>query len=60
MHRVMNSQHRSFEENYKIKELGKKGVENFKNNKLYKKYPFSDIDYDKWGFELVKELEIIK
>ena len=29
-------------------------------NRLYKKYPFSDIDYDKWGFELVKELEIIK
>ena len=60
MHRVMNSQHRSFEENYKIKESGKIGVENFKNNQLYKKYPFNTINYDKWGFELIKELEIIK
>lgn len=59
MHRVMNSQHRSFDENYKVKELGKLGVENFKNKQLYKKYPFSNIDYHKWGFELVKELEII-
>ena len=60
MHRVMNSQHRSFDENYKVKELGKLGVENFKNKHLYKKYPFNNVAYPKWGFELVKELEIIK
>ena len=60
MHRVMNSQHRSFDENYKIKDEGKKGVENFKEKKLYNKYPFNNIDYHKWGFELVKELEIIR
>ena len=59
MHKVMNSHHRSFEDNYKIKELGKKGVEEFKNKKLYLKYPFNHIEYDKWGFELVKELQII-
>ena len=60
MHRVMNSQHRSFEENYRIKELGKLGVENFAKKQLYKKYPFNDIEFNRWGFNLVKDLEIIK
>jgi hypothetical protein len=56
----MNSQHRSFEENYRIKELGKLGVENFAKKQLYKKYPFNNIEFHRWGFDLVKDLEIIK
>ena len=59
MHRVMNSQHRSFEENKKIKQLGKEGVENFQIKESYKRYPFNKIEYNKWGFDLVKELEIV-
>lgn len=59
MHKVMRSAHRSIEENYKIKESGKVGAENFNNNEYYKKYPFSRVEYDKWGFNLIKELQIL-
>ena len=59
MHRVMNSSHRSFSENKKIKQLGKEGAENFYKNQSHKKYPFNQISLDKWGFDLIKPLEII-
>ena len=59
MHRLMPSAHRSFEDNRKIKELGKIGVDNFKNNEKYKNKPFQNIKYEKWGFELVKEVKVV-
>ena len=46
-------------ENKKIKQLGKEGVENFQIKESYKRYPFNKIEYNKWGFDLVKELEIV-
>ena len=59
MHRLMQSAHRSFEQNRIIKELGKIGVEKFKDEQKYKLKPFQNIEYEKWGFELVKEVTIV-
>ena len=56
MHRLMPSQHRSFEENRRIKEAGKAGVDKFLKNNEHKLYPFNRIDYNRWGFELVKDV----
>ena len=55
----MQSAHRSFDENKKIKELGKIGVDEFDNNKKYKLSPFDNIEYKKWGFNLVEEVRIV-
>ena len=60
MHRVMNTPHRSLNENYKIKEIGRNRVLDFYKNKKYNQYPYNKISLEGWGFELVKELEIIK
>tara|TARA_Y100000385_G_scaffold290201_1_gene362399 strand:- start:6777 stop:8267 length:1491 start_codon:yes stop_codon:yes gene_type:complete len=60
MHRVTNTPHRSLDENYKIKEIGRNRVLGFYKNKKYKKYPYNKFSLEGWGFELVKELEIIK
>ena len=34
-------------------------VNNFYKNQSHKKYPFNQISLDKWGFDLIKPLEII-
>jgi len=60
MHRVMNTPHRSFEENYKIKEIGRTRVLDFYKNKQHTLFPYNKISLEAWGFDVVKELEIIR
>ena len=57
MHMVKPSAHRSLEENRKIKEEGKKGVDEFIKKKSYKGYPFHQITQEEWGFDLIQEVE---
>ena len=57
MHMVKPSAHRSLEENRKIKEAGKKGVDEFIKKKSYKGYPFHQITQEEWGFDLIQEVE---
>ena len=57
MHMVKPSAHRSLEENRKIKEAGKKGVDEFIKKKSYKGYPFDQITQEEWGFDLIQEVE---
>jgi len=57
MHMVKPSAHRSLEENRKIKEAGKKGVEEFIKMKGYKGYPFNKITQEQWGFDLIQEVK---
>ena len=57
MHMVKPSAHRSLEENRKIKEEGKKGVDEFIKKKSYKGYPFDQITQEEWGFDLIQEVE---
>ena len=57
MHMVKPSAHRSLEENRKIKEAGKKGVDVFIKKKSYKGYPFDQITQEEWGFDLIQEVE---
>ena len=57
MHMVKPSAHRSLEENRKIKEQGKKGVDEFIKKKSYKGYPFHQITQEEWGFDLIQEVE---
>ena len=59
MHRLMQSAHRSFEENRRIKELGKIGVDEFNEKQKYKSKPFRNIEYEKWGFDLVEEVRVV-
>jgi hypothetical protein len=54
---VKPSAHRSLEENRKIKEAGKKGVEEFIKMKGYKGYPFNKITQEQWGFDLIQEVK---
>mgnify|MGYP007077426143 FL=1 len=56
MHMVKPSAHRSLEENRKIKEAGKKGVEDFIKAEGYKGYPFNHITMEQWGFDLLQEV----
>jgi hypothetical protein len=55
----MPSAHRSFEDNRRIKELGKIGVDEFNKKQKYKSKPFRNIEYEKWGFDLVKEVKVV-
>ena len=57
MHMVKPSAHRSLEENRKIIEAGKKGVDEFIKKKSYKGYPFDQITQEEWGFDLIQEVE---
>ena len=59
MHRLMQSAHRSFEENRRIKELGKIGVDEFNKKQKYKSKPFRNIKYEQWGFDLVEEVRVV-
>jgi len=59
MHRVMNTPHRSLSENFKIKEKGRSRVLNFYHNNHHQQYPFNCIALEKWGFDLIKELEVV-
>ena len=56
MHMVKPSAHRSLEENRKIKEEGKKGVDEFIKKKSYEGYPFDLITEEEWGFDLIQEV----
>ena len=56
MHMVKPSAHRSLEENRKIKEAGKKGVDEFIKKKSYQGYPFDLITEEEWGFDLIQEV----
>jgi len=56
MHMLKPSAHRSLEENRKIKEEGKKGVEKFIEMESYKGYPFNEITEEQWGFDLIKDV----
>jgi len=56
MHMLKPSAHRSLEENRKIKEAGKKGVEDFIKAEGYKGYPFNHISMEQWGFDLLQEV----
>jgi len=56
MHMVKPSAHRTLEENRKIKEEGKKGVDEFIKMKSYKGYPFDQITEEEWGFDLIQEV----
>ena len=56
MHMLKPSAHRSLEENRKIKEAGKKGVEDFIKAEGYKGYPFNHITMEQWGFDLLQEV----
>ena len=56
MHMVKPSAHRSLEENRKIKEAGKKGVDEFIKKKSYEGYPFDLITEEEWGFDLIQEV----
>ena len=56
MHMVKPSAHRSLEENRKIKEEGKKGVDEFIKKKSYQGYPFDLITEEEWGFDLIQEV----
>jgi len=53
---VKPSAHRTLEENRKIKEEGKKGVDEFIKMKSYKGYPFDKITEEEWGFDLIQEV----
>ena len=57
MHMVKPSAHRSLEENRKIKEEGKVGVDKFIEMRSYKGYPFHLITQEQWGFDLIQEVE---
>jgi|TARA_R110002012_G_scaffold93419_4_gene226539 hypothetical protein len=59
MHRLMQSAHRSFEENRRIKELGKIGVDEFDKKQKYHSKPFRNIEYEQWGFDLVEEVRVV-
>ena len=59
MHRLMQSAHRSFEENRRIKELGKIGVDEFNKKQKYHSKPFRNIEYEQWGFDLVEEVRVV-
>ena len=50
------SAHRSLDENRRIKEAGKKGVEDFIKAEGYKGYPFNHITMEQWGFDLLQEV----
>ena len=50
------SAHRSLEENRKIKEEGKLGVEKFIEMKSYDGYPFNNITKEQWGMDLIQEV----
>jgi hypothetical protein len=57
MHMVKPSAHRSLEENRKIKQEGKDGVDKFIEMKSYEGYPFHLITQEQWGFDLIQEVE---
>ena len=57
MHMVKPSAHRSLEENRKIKQEGKDGVDKFIEMKSYQGYPFDLITEEEWGFDLIQEVE---
>jgi len=56
MHMVKPSAHRSLEENRKIKQDGKDGVDKFIEMKSYKGFPFDKITQEQWGFDLIQEV----
>jgi len=56
MHMVKPSAHRTLEENRKIKQEGKDGVDKFIEMKSYKGYPFNHITMEQWGFDLLQEV----
>ena len=56
MHMLKQSAHRNLEDNRKIKEEGKRGVEEFIKMRGYKGYPFNKITQEQWGFDLIQEV----
>mgnify|MGYP004146021197 FL=1 len=56
MHMLKPSAHRTLEENRKIKEEGKLGVEKFIEMKSYDGYPFNNITKEQWGMDLIQEV----
>ena len=54
---VKPSAHRSLEENRKIKQEGKDGLDKFIEMKSYQGYPFDLITEEEWGFDLIQEVE---